>query len=305
MTEQKNAGDRKQILLPDGSHMPRLGQGTWQMAEDDTQREREIRGLQYGIQKGITMIDSAEMYADGKAEGLAGDAIAQLGKTAGTERSDLYLVSKVLPENANKKHMSSSVHRSLKLLGTDYLDLYLLHWRGDADLSEAVWCMEKLREEGKIRRWGVSNFDVKDMEDLMKVPDGRKCCVNQVLYNLGTRGIEYDLIPWQRERGIPFMAYSPVGQAGALVTQDGVSKARMVNDENVKAVALRRGISVVQLLLAFVLRFDDFAAIPKAVGSSHIDENAEALGITLTEEDLGQLSESFPPPVSKIAMEKY
>lgn len=305
MTEQKNEEDRKQILLPDGSYMPRLGQGTWQMAEDDTQREREIRGLQYGIQKGITMIDSAEMYAGGKAEGLAGEAIAGLGKTAGTERSDLYLVSKVLPENAGRKRMFSSAHRSLKLLGTDYLDLYLLHWRGDTDLSEAVWCMEKLREEGKIRRWGVSNFDVKDMEDLMKVPDGRNCCVNQVLYNLGTRGIEYDLIPWQRERGIPFMAYSPVGQAGALVTQDGVSKAAMMNDKNVKEVAQRRKISVVQLLLAFVLRLGDFAAIPKAVGLSHIDENAEALNITLTEEEVEQLSESFPAPDAKIAMEKY
>ena len=299
MKENTLRAERKTLLLPDGSYMPRLGQGTWKMAEDDTVRERELRGLRYGIEKGITMIDSAEMYADGKAEGLTGDAIE------GIDRSGLYLVSKVLPENANKRHMFSSVHRSLKLLGTDYLDLYLLHWRGDADLSEAVWCLESLREQEKIRRWGVSNFDVADMEDLWKVPDGRNCCVNQVLYNLGTRGVEYDLIPWQRERKIPFMAYSPVGQAGALVTQDGVSKARIVNDENVKEVARRRGISVLQLLLAFVLRLEDFAAIPKAVGLSHIDENAAALDIALTEEDLEQLSESFPAPKSKVDMEKY
>lgn len=290
---------QKQILLPDGSYMPKLGQGTWQMGEDDQKYEREIAGLKHGIEIGMNLIDSAEMYADGKAENIAGNAIADF------DRKAVYVVSKVYPQNACRKHIYSSLERSLKLLGTDYLDLYLLHWREDADLAEVAWCMEDLKDRGKIRRWGVSNFDVADMEDLWKVPDGDRCCVNQILYNLGTRGIEYDLLQWQRERKVPFMAYSPVGQAGALTTQDGVSKAMLMEDQNVKEVAARHGISIVQLLLAFVLRYDDMIAIPKAVGFDHIEENAAASCIQLSEADLEQLSASFPAPTEKVAMEKY
>ena len=289
----------KMIRLPDGSFMPKLGQGTWQMGEDDQKKEKEIAGLEYGIRLGLHLLDSAEMYADGKAEMIAGEAVKSF------KRSDLYLVSKVYPQNACKAHIYSSLERSLKLLGTDYLDLYLLHWRGDADLSETVYLMEELKNKGKIRRWGVSNFDVADMEDLWKVPDGRNCCVNQILYNLGSRGIEFDLLQWQREKHVPFMAYSPVGQAGALVTQDGVSKEALMKDINVLEVARRHGISVVQLLLAFVLRLEDMAAIPKAVSPAHIDENAAALDIVLTEEDIDQLSASFPAPTEKMPMEKY
>ena len=279
--------------------MPRLGQGTWQMAEDDTKAEREIAGLRHGFDLGFRLIDSAEMYADGKSELLVGKALK------GYRREDFFLVTKVLPENANRKRIYSSLDRSLTLMGTDYADLYLLHWRGDADLGEVVACMEDLKRKGKIRRWGVSNFDVQDMEDLWRVPDGRNCCVNQILYNLGSRGIEYDLIPWQRERGVPFMAYCPVGQAGALVTQDRVSKEMMVRDENVRAVAARHGASIVQILLAFVLRLEDFAAMPKAVGFDHIEENYAVKGISLTEEDIEQLSRSFPAPTEKTPMEKY
>ena len=245
------------------------------------------------------MLDTAEMYADGKAENITGNAIRDF------YRKDLYVVSKVYPQNANRHRIYSSLERSLKLLGTDYLDLYLLHWREDADLAEVVYCMEDLKRQGKIRRWGVSNFDVQDMEDLMKVPDGKNCCVNQVLYNLGCRGIEYDLIPWQRERQIPIMAYSPVGQAGALVTQDGVSKQMLMTDKNVIEVAARHQISLVQLLLAFVLQQPDVAAIPKAVSFDHIDENLAALDVKLTEADLEQLAASFPSPDHKIPMEKY
>ena len=180
--------EHSEILLPDGSYMPRLGQGTWQMGEDDEQYHREVEGLRHGIQEGIRMLDTAEMYADGKAENITGNAIRDFC------REDLYVVSKVYPQNANRHRIYSSLERSLKLLGTDYLDRYLLHWREDADLAEVVYCMEDLKRQGKIRRWGVSNFDVQDMEDLMKVPDGKNCCVNQVLYNLGCRGIEYDFI---------------------------------------------------------------------------------------------------------------
>ena len=247
----------------------------------------------------MNLIDTAEMYADGKAENIAGNAAKAFA------RESLYICDKVYPQNASKQHIYSSAERSLKLLGTDYIDLYLLHWREDADLAEVVYCMEDLKDRGWIRRWGVSNFDVDDMEDLWKVPDGNKCCINQILYNLGTRGIEYDLLAWQREKKVPFMAYSPVGQAGALTTQDGVSKVMLMEDEHVKAVAARHGISIVQLLLAFVLRYDDMVAIPKAVGFDHVEENARAAEIHLTEEDLEELSISFPAPTEKIPMEKY
>ena len=292
---------RKQtdILLPDGSYIPRMGQGTWQMGEDDEKYRQEVDGLRYGIQQGLRMIDTAEMYADGKAESIAGDAMKHFA------RDDLYVVSKVYPKNANRHRIYSSLERSLKLLGTDYLDLYLLHWREDADLAEVVFCMEDLKRNGKIKRWGVSNFDVNDMEDLMAVADGKNCCVNQVLYNLGCRGIEYDLIPWQRERNIPIMAYSPVGQAGALVTQGGVPKQMLMTDPNVEEVAKRHGMTKVQLLLAFVLQQPDVIAIPKAVSFDHIDENIAALDVKLTEEDLEQIAASFPMPDHKIEMEKY
>jgi len=290
---------KKKVLLPDGSYIPKLGQGTWRMGEDDERFAAEVRGLRHGIELGCRLIDTAEMYADGKAENIVGNAIGAF------DRESLYMVSKVYPLNANRHHIYSSLERSLKLMETDYLDMYLLHWREDADLAEVAYCMEELRDSGKIKRWGVSNFDVDDMEDLWKVPDGNKCCINQVLYNLGARGIEYDLLQWQRERNVPFMAYSPVGQAGALVTQDGVSKAALMTDENVISVAESHDISVVQLLLAFVMRLDDMVAIPKAVGFSHIEENIEAENIVLSEEDIAQLSESFPAPTEKVFMEKY
>lgn len=285
------------VLLPDGSKMPKQGQGTWHMGENDLYKEREIKGLQHGISLGLNMIDTAEMYADGKAENIVGNAIR------GMNREDLYLISKVYPWNATKEHMYSSLERTLKLMETDYLDMYLWHWHEDEDMAEAVYCLEELKAQGKIKRWGVSNFDVADMEELWSVPDGDKCCVNQVMYNLGARGIEFDLMQWQRERNVPFMAYCPVGQAGALVTEAGVSKAMLMNDKRVLEVARSKGISVVQLLLAWVLRQPDMVAIPKAVGLDHIEENAAASNITLTEEELALLDESFPAPTSKVVME--
>ncbi|MEY8366933.1 aldo/keto reductase [Anaerovoracaceae bacterium 41-7] len=290
---------KNRILLPDGSSMSKLGQGTWQMGEDDEKLQREVDGLKHGIEIGIDLIDTAEMYADGKAENIVGNAIQDF------DREKVYLLSKVYPENANRHRIYSSVQRSLKLMNADYLDMYLLHWREDADLAEVVYCMEDLKDKGYIKRWGVSNFDVEDMEDLWKVTDGKNCAINQVLYNLGGRGIEYDLMPWQREHGVPFIAYGPVGQAGAQVTQDGVSKAALMGDKNVNEVAKRHNASVVQILLAFVLKEKDMVAIPKAVGFDHIDENAAALALELTEEDLEQLSSSFPAPTQKILMEKY
>lgn len=288
----------KDILMPDGLYIPKMGQGTWKMGENDNEYHREIDGLKHGMQIGLRLIDTAEAYADGKSENIVGHAIGDF------DREKIYITDKVHPDNANRQHIYSSMERSLKLMGTDYVDMYLLHWRGDSDLEEVVYCMENLKDKKKIKSWGVSNFDVDDMEDLWKVTDGKNCCINQVLYNLGTRGIEYDLLEWQRERNVPFMAYSPVGQAGVLTTKDGVSKAALMTDKNVIEVAERHGISIVQLLLAFVLRLNDMVAIPKAVGFNHIEENVEALSVNLTEEDIEQLSVSFPAPTEKIKMEK-
>jgi len=289
----------QQVLLPDGSRIPKLGQGTWKMGEDDTKAERETKGLRYGIERGLCLLDSAEMYGGGKAELIAGNAIKAF------DRSQVYLVSKVYPDNASRKHIYSSIQKSLRLLHSDYLDMYLLHWRGGCDLSEMVYCMEDLKAKGLIRRWGVSNFDVADMEDLWKVPDGNKCCVNQVLYNLASRGIEYDLMPWQREHHIPLMAYSPVGRAGKLITEDGADKSSLQTDKNVREVARKKGISVIQLLLAFSLREKDVISIPKAVSYGHIDENIAAYNVHISDEEMAQLEKSFPPPDHKIPLEKY
>lgn len=279
------------LVLPDGTTMPRLGQGTWMMGEEAGKQQEEIDALKYGLTLGMNLIDSAEMYADGAAESIAGKAIGE------TDRSDVFLVSKVYPWNAGRKHILRSCGQSLKNFGVETLDLYLLHWREDADLSEVVYCMEDLIDKGKIRRWGVSNFDTEDMEDLWKVPDGKNCAINQVLYNLGSRGIEYDLMPWQRERGIPFMAYCPAAQGGSL-------REELLNNPYVWEVATKHNATPIQILLSFVLRHEDMAAIPKAVQREHVEQNAVVGSIRLTEDDIELLSRSFPAPNRKMTMEK-
>ena len=283
--------DSFSMILPDGSFMPRLGQGTWMMGLDDTKKEEEVNALKYGLKLGMSLVDSAEMYADGKAEAIAGEAIRD------TNRDSVFLVTKVLPWNAGKERIFQSCDRSLKFMGTDYFDLYLLHWRENADLAEVVYCMEKLVQDGKIKRWGVSNFDTADMEDLWKVPDGNKCAINQVLYNLGSRGIEYDLMPWQRERNIPFMAYCPVAQGGSL-------RDELLGNKFVLEVAAKHQATPIQILLSFVLRHKDMAAIPKAIKREHVEQNAAIKNIILSDEDVEYLSRSFPAPIRKIEMEK-
>jgi diketogulonate reductase-like aldo/keto reductase len=282
---------RETLLLPDGRRMPRLGQGTWRMGEDDSKRAMEVETLRFGISLGMNLIDSAEMYADGQAEDVAGEAI----KTV--ERDDVFLVSKVYPENANRRNIFQSCDQSLKRFGVETMDLYLLHWREDADLAEVAYCMESLVDQKKIKGWGVSNFDTFDMEDLWKVPDGNKCAINQVLYNLGSRGIEYDLMPWQRERNIPFMAYCPVAQGASL-------REELLEDKHVREVAAKYDVTPMQILLSFVLRHDDMVAIPKAVERANIRQNAASIGIPLTEDDVAWLSKSFPAPTYKMEMEK-
>lgn len=277
-------------ILPDGSEIPRLGQGTWRVGENTQTEETEIQSLRTGIELGLGLIDTAEMYGEGSAEAVIGKAIQTV------ERESLYLVSKVYPQNAGRRHMFESCENSLKRLGTDCLDLYLLHWPGSIPLEETVECMEELVKQGKIKRWGVSNFDVEDMEALFSVPNGNRCAINQVLYHLGSRGIEFDLLPWMRRHKMPVMAYCPIAQAGAL-------RSKMMSDETVVRIANEKQISVVQLLLAFVLSQPDIIAIPKAANPQHMKENAAAAGVMLTDADKAALDAAFPAPTIKTMLD--
>lgn len=289
-TEIKKACEALQVKLSDGSMMPRLGQGTWHMGDHMTKRKSELEALRLGIDLGMTLIDTAEMYGEGKSESLIGEAIR------GVDRNRLFLVSKVYPHNAGGQRLQESCEKSLRRLGVDCLDLYLLHWRGSIPLRETVAGMEKLIAQGKIRRWGVSNFDIEDMKELWSVPGGDRCAVNQVLYHIASRGVEYSLLPWMKEHGVPLMAYCPVAQAGNL--QRG-----MLKDSAILAVAEKYGITPAQVLLAFVLRDQDVIAIPKAGTPSHTRENAEAALIKLTQEDIALLSKSFPAPKRKMYLD--
>ncbi len=269
--------------LKDGTCIPVLGQGTWYMGEDEKKREDEIAALRYGIENGMTLIDTAEMYGDGAAEKLVGEAVRPF------KREDLFLVSKVYPWNAGRRHIFKSCENSLKRLGTDHLDLYLLHWMGTIPLAETVRCMEELVKEGKIRRWGVSNLDVEELELLLSLPGGENCQTDQVLYHLGSRGAEVRLLPFMKKQGMPLMAYCPLAQAGKL--QSGI-----LRNEVLKEIAAARGVSVFQILLAFSIRDEDVFAIPKAASVSHVRENIEAEAIILSEKEAAALNEAFPAP---------
>lgn len=272
--------------LPDGKMIPRLGQGTWNMGDSPSKRTEETRALQLGIELGMTLIDTAEMYGEGNSEQLIGEAIRDI------PREELYLVSKVYPHNAGKTRIFNSCKNSLKRLGVDYLDLYLLHWRGSVPLAETVASMEKLVREGWIRNWGVSNFDTKDMIELWNTPDGDKCTVNQVLYHLGSRGIEFDLLPWMRDHHVPVMAYCPIAQGGDL-------KRELLSNTEVRTVAEKHSITPIQVLLSFVLHDKDVIAIPKASLSEHVRANAQTALIALEDTDIAMLSKAFPAPNRK------
>jgi diketogulonate reductase-like aldo/keto reductase len=265
------------ISLPSGALMPVLGLGTWKMGERAREREREIAALQLGIDLGMTLIDTAEMYADGGAEELVGRAIEG-------QREKVFLVSKVYPHNATRQGAIAACKRSLERLRTDYLDLYLLHWRGSVPLVHTIAAFEALRGDGRIRAWGVSNFDRNDMDELFSISGGRQCGANQVLYHLGCRGVEWDLLPFCRRHRIPMVAYSPVGQA------------KLLKHRTVKSVARRVGITPAQLVLAWVLRQPGVAAIPKASSPEHIRENRAAAEIDLDPSALTELDRVFPPP---------
>lgn len=284
------ADTERQVVLPDGAKVPAVGQGTWFLGESWSRFEAEKEALTAGIAAGMTLIDTAEMYGEGAAEELVGRTIA------GMEREKLFLVSKVYPHNAGRVHIAKSCMASLKRMGTDYLDLYLLHWRGGVPLEETVACMEQLKKEGKIRRWGVSNFDVDDMEELWSVPGGTNCAVNQVLYHVASRGIEYDLLPWLRQHHVPVMAYCPLAQAGSL-------RRGLYGNPVLTRIARNHQATVSQVLLAFVIRGGDIIAIPRAGRREHAVENAAAAGLELTAEELAMIDGEFPAPDRKVYLD--
>jgi diketogulonate reductase-like aldo/keto reductase len=270
----------QKISLPTGEAIPALGQGTWHMGEDPRRRAEEIAALRLGIELGMNLIDTAEMYGDGEAERLVGEAIRGA-------RDEVFLVSKVLPHHATRRGTVEACERSLRRLGVDEVDLYLLHWRGDVPLEETLEGFDTLMGAGKIRNWGVSNFDVDDMEELVNIPGGEEVSTDQVLYNLQHRGIEFDLLPWCEYRGVPIMAYSPIEQ-GAILTHPLL-----------RSVAARHQATPAQAALAWVLRRDDVCAIPRASKPSHVRENRAALDIRLSATDLAELDRAFPTPTSK------
>lgn len=279
-----------QIKLNNGIIIPRLGQGSWLLGEHLRVRERELEAIQAGIEYGMTLIDTAEMYGDGASEILVGEAIKN------NNREELYLISKVYPYNAGEERIFMSCEESLRRLNTDYLDLYLLHWRGNIPLEETVDCMERLVKQGKIRGWGVSNFDTDDMEELLQVPNGKNCLINQVLYHLGSRGVEYSLLPFLKKHNIPMMAYSPLAQAGSL-------RRELIINEKVAEIADKYDVASIQILLAFVLQDEHVIAIPKAGRPEHVRMNAEATLITLDKEDLKILNGEFPAPKRKVHLD--
>lgn len=265
------------IVFPDGAEVPAIGQGTWRMGEDPAERPREVAALRLGLELGLTLIDTAEMYGEGGAEEVVGEAIQG-------RRERVFLVSKVYPHNASRSGVAAACERSLRRLGCDYLDLYLLHWRGRYPLAETVEAFERLCEQGKIRRWGVSNFDLDDMEEL----DNAACATNQVLYNPEQRGIEFDLLPWCQARRMPVMAYCPLGQGGALLKHPALLE-----------VARRQGATPAQVALAWALHQPGVLAIPKAVEVEHVHLNAGAARLALSAEELAIIDAVFPPPARK------
>lgn len=285
----RDFNEKRKVKLPDGTLVSALGQGTWYLGENSSSEEREIRTLKLGIELGMTLIDTAEMYGDGGAESLVGKAINGI-------RNKIFLVSKVYPHNAGFKNIFTSCENSLNRLGTDHLDLYLLHWRGNIPFEETVECMEKLKKQGKILRWGVSNLDRPDMEELINCRNGENCMINQVLYHLGSRGIEFDLLPWQRSNNMPIMAYCPIAKGGRL-------RKQLLKDKTVNEVAEKYNAKPLQILLAWVIRTNDVIAIPKASHEEHVIENAEAGSIVLSEDDLVKLDKIFPKPNRKMSLD--
>jgi diketogulonate reductase-like aldo/keto reductase len=258
--------------------------GTWRMGEAASQRSAEITALQHGLDLGITLIDTAEMYGEGGAEKVITEAIE-------SRRSSAFIVSKVYPHNASRQGAIAACERSLKRLKTDYLDLYLLHWRGSVPLSETLEAFQTLKQAGKIRDYGVSNFDVTDLQKAADLPGGDAIATNQVLYNLMRRGVEWDLLPWCRQNSLPIMAYSPVEQG------------RLLTHRTLQQIAQQRGVTPAQVAIAWLLHQENVIVIPKSSSIAHVEENYATLDLQLSPEDLSALDNTFPPPAKRVALE--
>jgi diketogulonate reductase-like aldo/keto reductase len=276
-------GELRYVSLRDGEHVPALGQGTWHMGEDRRRAAEETAALRLGIELGMTLIDTAEMYGSGGAEEVVARAAQGL-------RDELFIVSKVYPYNASRTGVVAACERSLRRLATDRIDLYLLHWRGSIPLAETLEGFRRLKRDGKIRHYGVSNFDRADLAEWAALEGGDGLAADQVLYNLARRGPEWDLIPWCRERNVAIMAYTPLGTGN------------MLHHPALVEVARRRGATPAQIALAWLLRRDGTIVIPKASQTDHVRENRGALDIVLTEDDLAALDRAFPPPQAKTAL---
>lgn len=268
-------GMEKSIAFRSGQQVCPLGQGTYQMGR---RRNEDLQALRRGIDLGLTLIDTAEMYG---TEELVGEAVRGC-------RDKAFIVSKVLPGNASYEGTKRACERSLRRLGTDYIDLYLLHWIGRYPFAETVRALVELQQEGKIRQWGMSNLDVDDMERILALPHGKDCAANQVLYNLKERGIEYDLMPWSEQHKMPVMAYTPLGEG------------RLRSHRTLEEIARRHAATSTQVMLAWVMRKGNVIAIPKASSAAHVEENARSLDVSLTEEDLRDIDKAFPPPTRKV-----
>lgn len=274
--------------LPDGASIPSLGLGTWRIGEVAGRRKAEVAAVRAAIDMGYRLIDTAEMYGEGGAEEVVGEAVADALRAGDIRREELFIVSKVYPHNASRKGTPAACERSLARLGLDHVDLYLLHWRGEHPLTETCEALRTLAAQGRIRRWGVSNFDTDDMEELASAcGDVADCAANQVYYSVAERGPEFSLLPWLRERGIPLMAYSPIDQ-GALAKDAGLSK-----------IAQRLGVTATQVALAWAISQPGVVAIPKAVRETHLRENLAATELKLSADDLTEINRLHPPPTRK------
>ena len=273
------------VTLPDGARVPALGLGTWRMGEHARSRRHEVDAVRLALELGYRLIDTAEMYGEGGAEEVVGEALAGAIADGVVTRDEVFVVTKVYPHNASRKGVAEACARSLARLRLDHVDLYLLHWPGSHPIAETIAGFEALlSSSGRIRRWGVSNFDAKGMARIWRTPGGTGCAVNQVYYSASQRGIEHDLLPWQREHAVPTMAYCPIDQ-GALAT-----------DQAFTEIGARHGVSAAQAALAWVMREPDVIAIPKAVSAPHLRDNFAAAGLRLTARDLTEIEIAFPPP---------
>jgi diketogulonate reductase-like aldo/keto reductase len=272
------------LQLPSGQSLPVLGMGTWQMGERKKSCQLEVEALRYGVQLGLSLIDTAEMYGEGGAEQVVAQAIS-------SRRSDVFLVSKVYPHNASYQGAIAACDRSLKRLKTDYLDLYLLHWRGSVPLSETLEAFQSLKQAGKIRDYGVSNFDVEDMEEAARLKGGEAIATNQVLYNLSRRGVELNLLPWCQQNNIPVMAYSPIEQG------------RLLHDRALATIAKEHSATAAQVAIAWLLHQENIIVIPKASRIEHVEQNYAALNLALSHEDLARLDRAFPAPARPIPLQ--